>query len=232
MKVIQPICIFSVTLRLLFKPVIPNFLYCKILFFVWTRYYLSCTMLTAYQWVYIVAILKIEIEIGIIDVNIYFLKFWGLIFTWNFMTSISNCQLFCLHKGDDSYCVCMICSQAISGNLLAKMNRQNASLAHSIFFHPSGWTSAAAFMCTCSHMTHAPPTLIFVVDYSPMQYSPPNLIPRLPTLTVGGVWGHVTTCAHISSCRSPMERNLICWNSIFKIQFFNFCLFGPGNEAA
>ena len=29
-------------------------------------------MLTAYQWVYIVAILKIEIEIGIIDVNIFF----------------------------------------------------------------------------------------------------------------------------------------------------------------
>ena len=29
---------FSVTLRLLFKPVILSFLCCKILFFVWTRY--------------------------------------------------------------------------------------------------------------------------------------------------------------------------------------------------
>ena len=39
------------------------------------------------------------------DVNIHFLKFWGLISTWNLMNSISNCQLFCLHKGDDSYSV-------------------------------------------------------------------------------------------------------------------------------
>ena len=30
---------FSVTLKLLFKPVILSFVYCKILFFVWTRYF-------------------------------------------------------------------------------------------------------------------------------------------------------------------------------------------------
>ena len=54
------------------------------------------------RWVYIVAIQflwKLKIEIDITDVNIHFLKSWGLIFTSNFMNSISNCQLFCLRKG-------------------------------------------------------------------------------------------------------------------------------------
>ena len=36
-SVIQAICIFSVTLRLLFKPVILTFLYWKISFLVWTH---------------------------------------------------------------------------------------------------------------------------------------------------------------------------------------------------
>ena len=116
------------------------------------------------------------------------------------MPSISNCQLFCLHKGDDSYCVCMICSQAISGNLLAKMNRQNASLAHSIFFHPSSSTSAAAFMCTCSHMTHAPPTLIFVVDYSPSTVHPASF----PGPNCG--WG-VGSCDYMCTYKQLQKSN-------------------------
>ena len=70
-----------------------------------TNFYFECSILTTSKtctwWVYIVAIQflrKLRIEIGITDVNIHFLKSWGLIFTSNFMNSISNCQLFCLYK--------------------------------------------------------------------------------------------------------------------------------------
>ena len=103
-------------------------------------------------WVYIVAVefvYKLRVEIGITDVNIHFLKFWGFNFHLKFQEF--NFQLpvfvfcsvfiivFCLFLW---FRACIICFQGISGNLLIKFKIEFSNCWFSILnlfsYHPVG----------------------------------------------------------------------------------------------